>query len=110
MTHKWKIYNLERQLDSGVVYKITYQCSTVYGLTPEYPGQKDALTRDSIFISTDSVSDPGFIPYENLTQDIVLGWITGSIDQAAIETAHSASIAQRIYDEQNPITGSGLPW
>jgi hypothetical protein len=85
MTHKWTIYNLERQFDSGTVYKVTYQCSTFYGLVPGYFGQKDALTRDSIFISTDSVSDPGFIPYENLTQDIVLGWITGSIDQAAIE-------------------------
>ena len=110
MTHNWKIYNIERQNTDGVVFKVFYQCSSTYGLTEEYPHQQDALTRSSIFIPVKSPAEPDFIPYEELTQDIVFGWITGSIDQVGIELTNSASIATKVREHLYPVTGSGVPW
>lgn len=67
-----------------------------------------------VTLTTGSVSDPSFITYENLTENIVLGWITGSIDVTDIQTQNSASIAQRIQTflelEAEKTQSEGLPW
>jgi len=41
---------------------------------------------------TGSSTEPGFIPFEDLTQDIVLSWITGSFDIPVIQTELSSSL------------------
>jgi hypothetical protein len=64
--------------------------------------------------ATGSVSDPNFISYENLTENVVFGWITGSIDTASIELQNSGSIASRINEylelEAQKTASQGLPW
>jgi hypothetical protein len=64
--------------------------------------------------ATGSVSDPNFISYENLTENVVFGWITGSIDTASIELQNSGSIASRVNTylnlETQPIQAGVLPW
>lgn len=110
MNHRWKIHNLKRTVADGMVFVATWQCVTTYGLIPEYPNQKSILTRGNIYLATGSAFDPNFTPYDQLTQDEVLSWITGSIDQTAIEQANSASLAAQIDAELNPVTSSGLPW
>jgi hypothetical protein len=48
-----------------------------------------------------------FTPYEDLTQDQVLGWCwANGVDKDVIE----ASLAQRIEMLKNPVTASGTPW
>jgi hypothetical protein len=49
-----------------------------------------------------------FTPYEDLTQDQVLGWCySNGVDQAAIE----ANVTQQIADQVNPpIIAPPLPW
>lgn len=110
MKHIWKIYDLERQSSDGVIFKVFYQCSSTYGPTEEFPYHENILTRKYAFIPAKSINDPDFIPYEQLTQDDIFGWITGSIDQAGIELANSASIAIRVQEKLYPTTGSGTPW
>jgi len=51
-------------------------------------------------------SSPDFIPYDQLTQDEVLGWVWTQVDKDAIE----AALAQNIYNQEHPTTASGLPW
>ena len=49
-----------------------------------------------------------FTPYEDLTQDQVLGWcFSNGVDQAAIEANVSAQIADQINP---PIIAPPLPW
>jgi hypothetical protein len=47
------------------------------------------------------------IPYDELTQDIVLNWIwANGVDKDAIE----ASLANQIDLQKNPFNATGLPW
>ena len=52
--------------------------------------------------------DPNFVPFANLTQDIVNGWVWASgVDQTATEAAINANLASQI----NPATVQPpLPW
>jgi hypothetical protein len=46
------------------------------------------------------------IPYADLTQEQVLGWVWGSVDKAEIEANALAQIEQ----QKNPVTATGTPW
>ena len=50
---------------------------------------------------------PGYVPYADLTQDEVLGWIwADGVDKDATETSLQANIDLQI----NPVTAAGVPW
>ena len=103
MEHIWEIHNLKRNIDSGLIVSASYYCRT------EFDGES-AKTVNEIELPYKDTLDTDFIVYEELTQDIILGWITGSIDTASIYLNHSASIAEAI-NAKNAITiGEGTPW
>ena len=113
MTHTWYIKNIERNTSDGMATKVDYQYKTLYNLE----GHRFPVGRDyygQVTLTTGSVSDPSFITYENLTENVVLGWITGSINVTDIQTQNSASIAQRIQTflelESEKTQLEGLPW
>tara|TARA_Y100000389_G_scaffold58694_1_gene54676 strand:- start:2762 stop:3073 length:312 start_codon:yes stop_codon:yes gene_type:complete len=103
MDHVWKIYDLKRIIADGMVIQATYACESK---------ENNASTRyvGDIELTTGSISDPGFITYDNLTQDNVLGWVAGSIDTASIETENSASIAKNILQRSKITKRNGTPW
>lgn len=103
MNHTWKIYNLKRIIADGMVTEATYGCES------EYSGSGTRSIGD-ITLTTGSASDDNFINFEDLTQDNVLGWITGSVDTASIETSNSASIAETIIKKATRTKTSGTPW
>lgn len=47
-----------------------------------------------------------FIPFENLTEEIVLGWVKNAMDTEALE----AGLASQIEAQKAPATVTGLPW
>tara|TARA_R110000803_G_scaffold56450_1_gene113779 strand:+ start:1788 stop:2129 length:342 start_codon:yes stop_codon:yes gene_type:complete len=113
MNHTWYIRDLKRTPTSEVVTKVDYECKTQINLQ----GQRFPVAKNyygEVILTTGSVSDPNFITYENLTENVVFGWITGSIDTTSIETQNSASIAQRIQTflqlEAEKTEEDGLPW
>ncbi len=113
MTHTWYIKNIERNTSDGMATKVDYQYKTLYNLEGHrFPVGKDYYGQ--VTLTTGSISDPSFITYENLTENVVLGWITGSIDVTDIQTQNSASIAQRIQTflelEAEKTQSEGLPW
>lgn len=103
MTHNWKIYNLEKTITDGIVLKATYGCVSEHG---------DMSVREikDINFTTGSITDPSFVSYDSLTEDIVLAWVTGSIDTSIMETSNSASIANEILEESLRTTEEGIPW
>jgi hypothetical protein len=46
------------------------------------------------------------IPYADLTQETVLGWIWESVDKDATE----AAVAAQIEAQKHPVTATGVPW
>ncbi len=103
MDHVWKIYDLKRIIADGMVIQATYACESK---------ENNASTRyiEDIQLPTGSISDPSFIAYDSLTEDNVLGWITGSIDTTLIETENSASIAKNILQRSKITKRNGTPW
>ena len=104
MIHTWKIYDLKRTISTGVVNTITYACES------EDNGHG---SREIGYLTiTGSVSDEGFISYDNLTEGTVLAWVTGSadVDTSAIETLCSASIAISISASAAVTEINGVPW
>lgn len=47
-----------------------------------------------------------FIPFEELTEADVLGWVWGSLDKDEVE----ANLAKQIEDQKAPKTVAGTPW
>jgi len=47
-----------------------------------------------------------FIPYEKLTEDVVVGWVQNTLGKDTVEK----SLAQQIELLKNPVTATGTPW
>ena len=55
---------------------------------------------------TPDPTDPDYVPYADLTEEVVLGWVWESVDKDATE----AALAAKIETEKNPVTANGVPW
>ena len=55
---------------------------------------------------TPDPTDPDYIAYADLTEEMVLGWVWESVDKDATEE----SLAAKIEAEKNPVTADGVPW
>ena len=102
MNHVWKIYDLKRVIADGIVTKITYAC--------ESSEDKSSTRKIGELEITGSIDGDGFIAFEDLTEEIILGWVTSSIDTSIFETENSASIAQQIIRKAAITTKNGTPW
>lgn len=69
---------MTREASTGVVKEVRW----VYELHNALLG----VNRTGTAYLTGSASDPNFIPFDNLTSPIVLGWITGSLPIEEIHT------------------------
>lgn len=56
---------------------------------------------------TPDASSPDYVPYDDLTEEMVLGWcFADDVDKDAIE----ASLTAQIEEQKNPTTEDGVPW
>lgn len=92
----WKIAQLERNSTDDFVVTCHYRVDALdeqytefaYG-TVEYSQRSDL-----------------FIPFENLTEEIVIGWVQNSLGKESIEE----SLQAKIDLQKNPPIITGLPW
>ena len=103
----WTISTLERELSDGGVIVAHWRATD-----SETVGEgDDAVTYSASSYGTCGFaydpSSPDFTPYDQLTQDQVLGWCwNDGVDKDATE----ASLAANINDQKNPTTADGVPW
>ena len=55
---------------------------------------------------TPDPTTPGYVPYGDLTEEMVLGWVWETVVQEATE----AALATDIEAQQHPTTADGVPW
>ncbi len=105
MTTDWKIFDVKRQTADGVVIEVTYGCTVQLDNFIDRTIGKQTFNGDPL--------EPGFVPYEDLTETTVLGWVQASLgaeEVTAIETALQDSVfAQKAAKDAETVT-SGLPW
>ena len=102
MNHTWSILNLKRTTSTGVVTEIKYQCQS------EHDNMIDRQIERLII--TGSTSDEGFIEYDNLTEENVLGWVNNLVDTSSIETSLSSSIEDMLEVISQNHSSEGTPW
>jgi hypothetical protein len=91
----WKISTLDRDVATGFVTTAHWQVTAV-------DGEHSA----SAYATCSWPEGTPTIPYANLTEAIVLGWVWESVDKTATE----ASLAAQIALLKNPVTATGTPW
>jgi hypothetical protein len=90
----WNIVELNRKTADGFVHTCHWTCTAT-------DGDFSANAYGSVGFSGDLVT-----PYENLTQERVLGWVWEQIDKAEIE----ANLTKQIEAQKNPVSVAGVPW
>jgi hypothetical protein len=99
ITTTWTISQLDRSLSDGAVYTAHWQVVSVDG---DYSASAYSTTS-----FTPDPASPDFVPYADLTEAEVLGWVWASgVDKDATE----ASLAEQIELQKNPVTATGTPW
>jgi len=103
----WAVTNLDCKVQEDGLSDVVYQCHWRCSAT-EVDGDK---TYSASVYSTCSVPGPNpasFVPYDQLTQNEVLGWIwANGVDKDATE----AAVQQQIELQKHPVVVSPpLPW
>jgi len=88
MTHKYDIRKTLHDPSTGLISKITFSIITEEG--EHYWHQKYECDL------TGSPSDPDFIPFNDLTQANLEGFIDSVLTKSTLESANSASLATHV--------------
>ena len=86
MTHTWKIHNLERNISDGLILSASWFCRTTLG-------EHSTRSAKEIGLPYKNPADSDFVSFNDVTEELVLSWVTGSIDTTALYSEHSSSIA-----------------
>lgn len=105
MKSVWKIVELKSKVGTKVVFNVTAIISY------EIDGESDRSIQSMDFDG--DPTSPSFIPFEQLTEEIVIGWVKqemGAEKISIIEAEMKASIEDRIYKKAHPEFISKIPW
>ena len=95
MATTWTISTLDREVSNGFVTTAHWQATAV-----------DGDFSASTYATCSWAEGTPTVPYANLTEATVLGWVWESVDKAATE----ASLAAQIALLKNPVVATGTPW
>lgn len=97
---KWDIEEMTRDVSSGYVLKVRWACKAS---APEVLGATDG----DVFSYAFNPGEPGFIPFEQLTEQIVLGWVFASLGERKGEI--EAKLTEKVQKQLAPTTEIGFP-
>ena len=96
----WSISTLESNTaDGGVI--------VAHWRVTEEDGDHSASAYGTCSFTPDASADD-FVPYADLTEEVVLGWCwdADGVDKDAVE----ASLTAKIEEQKAPTTETGVPW
>jgi hypothetical protein len=81
---------------------------TIFDAETETSSEKDVFTADTYgALSVDAPHEASFTPYDEVTKEMVEGWLTDALDTEAIEANLDAQIQNFLTP---PIVAYALPW
>jgi hypothetical protein len=81
---------------------------TIFDAETETSSEKDLFTADTYgALSVDAPHEASFTPYDEVTKEMVEGWLTDALDTEAIEANLDAQIQNFLTP---PIVAYALPW
>jgi len=96
----WTISTLERNTDNGVV--------VAHWRASDVDGDHSGSSYGTCGFTPDASAD-GYVAYDNLTEENVIGWVKGSMGEEAV-TGVEDSIAAQIAESKAPAISVGTPW
>jgi hypothetical protein len=97
INYTWFIVQMDRLTSDGFVVTVHYNVSAT-------DGDYSASTYGTVGYTEQP--DESYTPYDELTQEQVVGWMQESLGKDTVE----ASLAGQIEAQKNPTQVSGLPW
>ena len=96
-TYLWTISQMNRLTADGFVVTVHYNVSAT-----------DGTYNASTYGTVSYTEQPGetYVPYDQLTQEMVVGWVKASLGEATVE----ASLQSQIDAQINPVQEAGVPW
>ena len=102
----WTIHQLERQSDNGFVVNVHWR----YSMTDlDEVGKYYYADTYSVASYTQDPETEEYIPYEELTKEIVVGWVIESLGEERMAEIEK-SLEDQIQSQKNPPILTGLPW
>jgi hypothetical protein len=97
MEFSWNVVQMDRLTSDGFVVTVHYTVSAV-------DGDYTASTYGTVGYTEQP--DEQYIPYDDLTETEVVGWVQDSLGKDTVE----ASLTAQIEAQKNPVQETGLPW
>ena len=106
ISYKWVISSMDEYPSSeglsDVVFNIHYRRQA-----SEVDGDKTYFAETYSVLSVSQPDPATFVPYDQLTQEMVEGWLNAGLDVASID----ASLQAQIEEQKNPkVVSLPLPW
>jgi len=95
-TFDWNIVQMDRLTSDNFVVTVHYSVTAT-------DGDYSANTYGTVGYTQEL---DNFIPFDNLTPEIVTGWVQTSLGKDTVEE----SLTAQIESQKNPVQVSGLPW
>ncbi len=101
MAIQWAIVNMQRVIDNGFVIIADWTCTAMQDGQSAYVYGQQSFPYDP--------SEPDFIPYDQLTEVEVIGWVQTAMgaEQVAAYEANAQGALDKLL---HPTTADGLPW
>ena len=104
MEKKWIIHQLERKADNGFVVTVHWRLAMT-----ETDKSGKTYYADTYSVLSYQQEEDNIIPFEDLTEEIVIGWVEKSLGDEKIQEI-ILSLSQQIENQKNPPIKTGLPW
>jgi hypothetical protein len=98
MNINWQVQNMTRVLNDGFVINVAWSCTASQDSASAFYGGTTVYTQES----------ESFIPYDQLTEEIVLGWVFTALGDQKAEI--EANLTAKVEKQLNPTTANGMPW
>jgi myo-inositol-hexaphosphate 3-phosphohydrolase len=96
MNFTWNVVQMDRLTSDGFVVTVHYTVNAV-------DGDYTASTYGTVGYTQ---GEGSYVPYADLTEAEVVGWVQESLGKDTVE----AGLAAQIELEKNPAQKSGVPW
>ena len=97
-TYSWKIPNLDRETADGFVYTAHYTINA-----------EDGTYSAGAYGSIGLERPDSLIPFDNLTEEMVVGWVKENLSAEKV-TEIEAALQAQLDEKHAPTKAAGLPW
>lgn len=104
---KWHVADLERVIDTGLVVSVDWR------LEAERTNVNGAKYNTGISGKTGlDVPEGSIIPYENLTEEVVLTWVRAQLNRVNVNRIEEleTELLQELDELESPSRAKGKPW